>query len=127
MSENFSDLAIITEAVYQTKMSRLRRLVSQESQLRRSLAKLDDLARDNQAVLAETFAMQASGADLLWDAWVMRQKIQLNSRLANILVDKAGVMQEMQQAFGRAQVTERLLGMQTEAALRAQEDRSNGL
>lgn len=108
MTESFADLAAITDAVYRGKMSSLQRLIAEESKLRQDLGKIDEIARANQGDWADTFQMQTLGADLLWDAWVTRQKIQLNSQLANVLVRKAGVVQDMQRAFGRARVADEI-------------------
>lgn len=54
-------------------------------------------------------AMRALGADLLWQGWLTRQRSEINTQLANLLVQKAALMDALRLAFGRSQVAATLV------------------
>jgi len=108
MQESLADLAQLTQAVYQGRLSRLQTLLKEETRLRQDLKRLDQMQDHEEAKDAQDISLRALGADLLWQGWVMRQKTDLNMKLANVLVQKSAVIRDVKLAFGRAQVAETL-------------------
>lgn len=106
--QKFADLARITDAVFQGHLTSLRRLAAEENRIRDTLSSLENARRDNISTELAHIEMRALGADLLWDGWIMRQRMVLNMRLANLLVQKEMLSGEMRKAFGRAKVAEAL-------------------
>lgn len=104
MPEPLADLARLTQAVYQGRLSRLQTLLLEETRLRNDLKRLDLMQKNEDATNALDISLQALGADILWQGWVMRQKTELNMKLANVLVQKSAVIRDVKLAFGRAQV-----------------------
>lgn len=106
--QKFTDIARITDAVFQGQLVGLQRLVAEESLIRDTLSSLERARKDNISTDDPNIEMRALGADLLWEGWIMRQRMALNIRLANLLVQKEALRAEMRKAFGRAQVTQAL-------------------
>lgn len=108
MIQKLTQLARVTDAVFQGHMAGLQRLAAEETLLRQTLAALEDARKSNMQVDETCREMRALGADLLWEAWIVRQRTALNMRLANLLVQKEVMRSEMRSAFGRAQVAQAL-------------------
>lgn len=108
MIQKLTQLARVTDAVFQGHMAGLQRLAAEETLLRQTLAALEDARKSNMQVDETYREMRALGADLLWEAWIVRQRTALNMRLANLLVQKEVMRSEMRSAFGRAQVAQAL-------------------
>lgn len=104
----FADLARVTDAVFQGHLAGLQRLAAEENLIRGALSSLETARRDNIFADDPQIEMRALGADLLWEGWIMRQRMALNIRLANLLVQKEALRNEMRQAFGRAKVADAL-------------------
>lgn len=108
MSESLRDLALVTDAVFRSRLASLQRLAAQESLLRQNLASLDAVRRVGPVKDMQDIEMRALGADILWQGWIMRKRMELNTQLANLLVQKEALRLELQVAFGRSQVAETL-------------------
>lgn len=108
MIQKLTQLARVTDAVFQGHMAGLQRLAAEETLLRQALAALEDARKSNMQVDETYREMRALGTDLLWEAWIVRQRTALNMRLANLLVQKEVMRSEMRSAFGRAQVAQAL-------------------
>ncbi|RKF13041.1 hypothetical protein D6850_16200 [Roseovarius spongiae] len=95
-------LGEVAGLLFETEQAKLRDLMRREAELRRALAELDD-HRKAAAALPPTqlSAPRAVGADLLWQGWVGRRRAELNTELAQVLVRKAGRMNDLRRAFGR--------------------------
>lgn len=106
--QKFMDLARITDAVFQGHLAGLQRLAAEESLIRDTLSSLETARKDNISTDDPNIEMRALGADLLWEGWIMRQRMALNIRLANLLVQKEALRAEMRKAFGRAKVAQAL-------------------
>lgn len=106
--QKFTDLARITDAVFRGHLAGLQRLAAEETLLRQTLSSLDEARKANSQADGSHIEMRALGADLLWDGWIMRQRMVLNMRLANLLVQKEALRGEMRKAFGRAMVAKNL-------------------
>lgn len=104
----FTDLARVTDAVFQGHLAGLQRLAAEENLIRDTLSSLETARKDNILSDDPQIEMRALGADLLWEGWIMRQRMALNIRLANLLVQKEALRNEMRKAFGRANVTNAL-------------------
>lgn len=114
MQEQYADLARMTDAVYQSRLARMQRLMADETALRQELASLEVARRNNLAVEFSPADMRAIGADILWEGWIVRQRTALNMRLANLLVQKEAMRVEIREVFGRAQVAKALNDAQLE-------------
>jgi hypothetical protein len=104
----FTDLARITDAVFQGQLAGLQRLAAEETIIRDTLSSLEAARKDKMSIDDPNIEMRALGADLLWEGWVVRQRMALNMRLANVLVQKDALRGQMRKAFGRAKVAEAL-------------------
>lgn len=125
MSEPLEDLAAVTDAVFRHRLSGLQALTAQEAMLRQQLARLDEARLAGIAEASGDIGMRALGADLLWQGWVMRQRTQLNMRLANVLVMKEAQGRALRAAFGKARVAEELCAQQKAVAKADREKRLN--
>jgi hypothetical protein len=116
--QKFTDLARITDAVFQGQLAGLQRLAAEETIIRDTLSSLEMARKENISIVDPNIEIRAIGADLLWEGWVVRQRIALNMRLANLLVQKDALRGQMCKAFGRAKVAE-ALGMAERARIRS--------
>ncbi|MDF1668140.1 MAG: hypothetical protein P1U83_00885 [Roseovarius sp.] len=97
-----TELAELTNILFQAEQSKMRQVVEQEAALRRDLAQLDASREANLALpTAKLRAVRQIGADVQWQAWLGRTRADLNRRLALCLVQKERMMKALQQAHGR--------------------------
>lgn len=102
--DDLDNIVRITHAAYQMRAGALQVVRDQETRLRQELVRIEAMVQQNNLEQTDMFVMQGLGADLLWQAWVTRQKTQVNIRLAQVLVQKENVLQDLRHAFGRAEV-----------------------
>lgn len=76
-------------------------IISQESELRNKMKKLDEQVAQSRDTLGNSHMFQAAGAQLLWQGWTARTRRQLNAELAQVLVKKLVMMDRVRIAFGR--------------------------
>lgn len=104
-----TDLAMMQKLVdmkYRQQQESFGRLIAQENQLRTSLARLDEhLARSQRDTDSEH---RAIGADIIWEAWVGRNKRALNLQLAQVLAVKERHIAQVKEAYGKVLVTKDL-------------------
>ena len=96
-------LAGLSEALYLRRLQSVQSLLEEEAQLRRALMPL----RNRQKQKADS-TMRAVGADVSWDIWVGRTRIDLNRRLAEVLAQKLPLMESVRTAFGRHEALSQL-------------------
>jgi acid stress-induced BolA-like protein IbaG/YrbA len=106
--QNLTDLARVTDAVFQRHLVELKRLSGEETHIRDILSSLETAGNTNVSTDASHIEMRAIGADLRWEGWVMRQRMALNMRLANLLVQKEALRDEIRKSLGRSKVAEAL-------------------
>lgn len=123
MHQPLSDLVTITDAAYQMRVAGLQRLAAEEARIRSALSRIDQIGRNSSNADADWFAIHAMGADILWQAWIVRQKTQLNIQLAQVLAQREAVMRDVRHAFGRAQVAQMLLDQDAKARRQARQKR----
>ncbi|WP_416914292.1 hypothetical protein [Seohaeicola sp.] len=109
MSKALQDVSSVMDAMYQSRVSGLQRLILQEAKLRDNLRRLDDMRETRAESALDDHAMRALGADLLWQGWLMRQRSEINMQLANLMVQKAALIDALRLAFGRSQVAATLV------------------
>ncbi|WP_375573811.1 hypothetical protein ABWH93_10535 [Seohaeicola saemankumensis] len=109
MSKALQDVSSVMDAMYQSRVSGLQRLILQEAKLRDNLRRLDDMRETRAELALDDHAMRALGADLLWQGWLMRQRSEINMQLANLMVQKAALIDALRLAFGRSQVAATLV------------------
>ena len=102
MSGPFEDICALTEALYQSELNKMSALNAQETALRRDLAQLDEMRRENQTLPeADLQGVRQIGADVLWQGWVSRKREELNIQLAQVLAQKERMKVMLRQAFGK--------------------------
>lgn len=121
MSKALEDVSKVMDAMYQSRVSGLQSLIAQEAKLRDALRCLEDMRQISTGSALDDHAMRALGADLLWQGWLTRQRSEINTQLANLLVQKAALMDALRLAFGRSQVAATLV---TNARIEAQAKRN---
>ncbi|MDX5382374.1 MAG: hypothetical protein LPJ92_05100 [Rhodobacterales bacterium] len=109
MSKALEDVSKVMDAMYQSRVSGLQSLIAQEVKLRDALRCLEDMRQISTGSALDDHAMRALGADLLWQGWLTRQRSEINTQLANLLVQKAALMDALRLAFGRSQVAATLV------------------
>jgi len=109
MSQQFIDLAELTDAVYRSRLSGMQKMLQHEARLRQNLQRLEQMGSGDETPEQHAMAMRAIGADLLWQGWMARRKTELNIQLANLLAQKSAISRDLALAFGRAQVAEALV------------------
>ena len=114
---DYGTLCELTDAVYQRKLAQLRELGEQETRLRSALAQLAEQARaagdQPEAALA---GLREIGGDMVWQAWLARQRTALQSELARILARKERALPALRLAHGKQQA---VIAMQRDAQLQA--------
>jgi hypothetical protein len=121
VSKALEDVSAVMDAMYQSRVSGLQSLIAQEVKLRDALRCLEDMRQISTGSALDDHAMRALGADLLWQGWLTRQRSEINTQLANLLVQKAALMDALRLAFGRSQVAATLV---TNARIEAQAKRN---
>jgi hypothetical protein len=106
MEDQQDEIARLMELAFQKKLSSNQKLAQEEATLRQALERLNDAAFAKVSCEAQHHGMRAVGADLLWQAWLTRQKIEMNTRLANVLAKKEKASTELRIAFGRSQAVD---------------------
>ncbi len=104
-----TDLATIQKLVdvkYRQQQESFGRLMAQENRLRRSLLQLDEHLAASRS--SEDVQQKAIGADVLWQAWIGRNKRKLNMQLAQILAVKERHIAQVRTAYGKVLVTDAL-------------------
>lgn len=104
--DRLDQLATVAEALYLREHRGIRSILEQEAMLRRQLAQLSD--QDAQARRSNDAAIQALGADVLWQQWLSRTRRRLNTDLALVMARKLSAMNGLRAAFGRQQAARSL-------------------
>jgi hypothetical protein len=110
---DISELCALMQARLQHQQAALRRISAEEAALRDQLQALNRAERAGGSVV--DFGLRTLGADLLWQAWVAHQREGLQTRLANLMVRRAEVLDQTRSAFGRHEAARRLWYMAREA------------
>ena len=113
----------LTDALYQRELAQLRELLDQETRLRAALAQLGEQARaaGDQPEAALT-GLREIGGDMVWQAWLGKQRTALQSELARLLARKERALPALRIAHGKQQAA---IAMQRDA--QAQARRQNRL
>lgn len=107
-AQDAAELCALTKARLQHHQATLRRIAAEEAALRERLRALDDAGRGG---AGDDFGLRTIGGDLLWQGWVARQREGLQTRLANLLVRRAEILEQARTAFGRHEAARRLWHM----------------
>lgn len=104
-----TDFALMQQLVdmkYRQQQESFSRLIVQENSLRASLAKLDAHLAESKNNTDAT--QKAIGADVVWHAWIGRNKRALNMQLAQVLAIKGRHIEQVKNAYGKVLVTQEL-------------------
>ncbi len=110
--EELRALHQVTQARYDQKQQKFRKLVAEETRLRQELARLGDMLHQSRREGDNLPEMRAIGADILWQGWIGRSRARLNLRLAQVLAVKEHHLSEVRQAFGKVMVVEELMSQE---------------
>lgn len=108
--DKLAQMSQVTEAVYLAEFRKVQPLLQEEIRLRGALARLKEQADSERKALATDMPMQTIGADLLWQAWLVRSRKQLNIELSQVLAKKSVVMERIRLAFGRRNAVQAMSG-----------------
>lgn len=127
MSQTLTDLTKLTEALYQAETAKMQDLLQQEAKLRQDLVRLEEHRCDNRNLPdADMQGLRQIGADLLWQGWVGRSKVNLQAELARVLGRKGQMLGQLRRAFGKHQAATKVLAANkstdTQKALTRRED-----
>lgn len=106
---NLKQLQILTEIKFQKSQQGLSALLARESELRSELNRLRNLARESHLLPPEQAPMRSIGADVIWLRWISQTSRELNLQLAQVLVQKEGLMSQHKRAFGKKAVADQLV------------------
>ncbi len=110
MADALKDLAELTDAIYQAELQKMSALNAKEAGIRRKIADLETLRRDNLSLPSvQLNVVRQIGADVLWQGWISRTREGLNIELAQILAQKEHMKSELQRAFGKQMAAKELL------------------
>ncbi|WP_306115837.1 MULTISPECIES: hypothetical protein [unclassified Roseovarius] len=110
MPDALQDLANLTDAIYQAELQKMAVLNHKEAEIRRKIADLETLRRDNlQLPSNDLNAVRQIGADVLWQGWVGHTRESLNIELAQILAQKEYMKSALQRAFGKQAAAKELV------------------
>lgn len=99
---SLGDLVALTEVMYRAEQAGMRDIVVRENMVRRDLAQLDTYeAQSRQLPEAELRTVRQIGGDVQWQAWLGRNRAELNRQLAICLAQKARLMAALARAHGR--------------------------
>jgi len=102
-------LGSLTDALYQRELAKLREVRDEEARLRAALARLDEQARAARDQPETALAgLRGIGGDMVWQAWVVRQRAALQSELARILVRKEHALPALRRAHGKSEAVRRM-------------------
>lgn len=91
----------VADAHFQREVARIGPILTEEARLREALARLAAQKQAARDAFAQGHEAQYLGADLMWEAWVLRSQKEFNIDLARVLARKARHMDAVRQAFGR--------------------------
>jgi hypothetical protein len=99
----------LTDALYQSQLSKLQDVLSEEKTLRRAIAELEARQKNvSQPHAPGMGQMRQIGADIIWQGWVDRKRRELQAELARCLVRKNRLLLNVQKAFGRNLAAEKM-------------------
>lgn len=122
-----SDLAHLSDVLYQSERGKLQNLLEQESKLRSDLVRIDGMRQDSLALPTEDLSgLRRIGADVQWQAWLGRKRAGLNRELALVLAQKDRMMTKLRRAYGRKLAADQMLlnAVQKSRKARQFQDRS---
>ena len=101
-------LSSLTDALYQRELAQLREVLDEEARLRAALARLGEQARAARDQPETALAgLREIGGDMVWQAWLVRQRAALQSELARILARKEEALPALRLAHGKQQAVRR--------------------
>lgn len=109
MSDELTDLNVITQARYQKAQAAMQVVQAEENKLRGMLNDLTEQEKTGRDTMRHDSTLRLTGGDLAWNNWIGRNRRILNQQLANVLVRKEMAFRELQGHFGKADVMQRLL------------------
>ena len=104
----------LLKAKEQAVEAKFHSVVANERRLRNLLSELDQQERKADATIAEETSVRQVGADLAWGRWIGEQRKMLNMNLANVLVQKEAILNDMREAFGKRTALGRIVDFETQ-------------
>ena len=107
--DKIDQMSEVMRALYDREFRLIAGILSEESALRAKLNQLDMQITANQDVKTNSHALNAVGAQIVWQAWTSRTKRQLNGELAQVMAKKLVAMDRVRVAFGRQRAVEMMM------------------
>lgn len=108
--KTLNDLKDLTDIVYRGEQASLKKIITQEQELRAEIAKLEE--RHNAVIRThglDVSGTRSYGGDVLWQGWVERSRSDLQIRLAQVMARKSDFIRRLSLAHGRKEAAARLV------------------
>ena len=109
-SDDYAQLARITDAAMHVAQSKMQSLLSEEASL---LAQIEALQLSRSRPIQNGTPAQVGAADVKWQIWIDHRREELNMELARIYVKKDAARAQLKRAFGKDQTVQALLKKQS--------------
>lgn len=113
-ADELKTLAKIAKAQLLREQHRARPVMAAIAQLRRQRQHLEHLDRQSKPA-SQTPAIRAMGADVVWNAWLDRQRRDLNMQLARAMADQDAVLRDLRRAQSRSDAVKTLADQEVDA------------
>ncbi len=107
--DKIGQMSAVMRALYDREFRAISAILAEESLLRGKLNQLEAQIADNRADCANNHALNAVGAQLLWQGWTTRARRRLNGELAQVMARKLTAMDRVRAAFGRRRAVEMMM------------------
>ena len=107
--DQIDQMSEVMRALYDREFRSIGAILAEESTLRGKLTQLDSQIAENQNVTNNSHALNAVGAQILWQSWTSRTRRQLNSELAQVMAKKLMAIDRVRIAFGRQRAVEMMM------------------
>lgn len=102
----------LLEIDYRERQKVFDQLLSREVHLRKVQAGLDLALAKKRKQASEDFGMRSTGLDIAHQAWIDRQKREINFELARLLASKENHRAIVRRAFGKVITAQEIVGRQ---------------
>ncbi len=95
-------LAGLSRTIQDADAARMQRLRTEEAKIRAQLVALDTRFRSGRSMqIIESLPQRRLGADVLWQAWVSRNRQELQMQLARCLALQGAARRALRKSFGK--------------------------
>lgn len=106
--DRVDQMSEVMRVLYEKEYRAIGAILAEEAELRSKLTQLERQVALNREAGKNSHAIQAVGAQLLWQGWTTRTHRQLNTELAQVMARKLVAMDRVRIAFGRQRAVDML-------------------